>query len=83
MLAPLNEMVLIRPSDEPDITPGGIHLPQKAKKPSQYGEVVASGWEEVHKGDIVLYSQNNAAEVTDEGEKLLLVPKTNILAIKE
>ncbi|MEQ8860681.1 MAG: co-chaperone GroES [Pseudomonadales bacterium] len=91
-LKPLHDRVLIRPVEEDDRSPGGIVIPDKAKEKPQRGEVLATGPGEavndgkvralaVKAGDRVLYGKYGGSEVTIDGEKLVVLKESDILAI--
>jgi co-chaperonin GroES (HSP10) len=80
-IQPLNEMVLVQPELGPSMTDGGLHLPPSAIKQREWGLVKASDFPGVSEGQTVLYSPHGAAEVVVDGDKMFLVPKTQILGI--
>lgn len=90
-LKPLHDRVLIRPLEEDDRSPGGIVIPDKAKEKPQRGEVLACGPGEavdggriralsVKAGDRVLYGKYAGSEVTIDGEELVVLKESDILA---
>ena len=40
---PMGDRVVIRPDEQPEVSTGGIYLPDTAKERPQEGEVVAAG----------------------------------------
>jgi chaperonin GroES len=93
-LKPLGNRVVVKPVEEEDITAGGIVLPESAKEKPQKGEILALGPGErdddgkrieldVAKGDIVLYAKYSGTEIKLDGEKLLILRESDILAIVE
>lgn len=90
---PTHDNVLIRVLDAPDKTPGGILIPDTAKGKSQRGEVLAVGpgkWEPTDGvrcpmvcsvGTTVLFEAYGGVEFDHEGEKLLIMSDSRILAI--
>jgi len=69
-------------------TIGGIIIPDTAKEKPQMAEVIAVGTDEelvkvVKVGDLVLYGKYAGTEIELEGEKLLILSKSDILAIVE
>jgi chaperonin GroES len=94
MLKPLGDRVLVRPSQEEDVTASGIVLPDSARKKPTEGEVLAVGSGRVldngqrvrvsvKLGDIVVYSKYAGTQVKVEGEELILVDEDSILAVRE
>ncbi|MDP2173704.1 MAG: co-chaperone GroES [Candidatus Cloacimonadaceae bacterium] len=67
---------------------GGIIIPDTAKEKPQMAEVIAVGTDEelqkvVKVGDKVLYGKYAGTEIEIDGEKLLILAKSDILAIVE
>jgi chaperonin GroES len=94
MLKPLGDRVLVRPSEGEERTPGGILLPDTARKKPQEGKVLAIGSGRVTKkgtrtpigvkvGDTVIYSKWSGTEVKVGEEDLILVEEDSILAVRE
>jgi chaperonin GroES len=93
-IRPLYDRVVVRRLEAETRTRGGIVIPDKAaEKPSQ-GEVLAVGDGAllengqtrplaVKVGDRVLFSQYAGSEVKIDGEDLLIVKETEILAVFE
>jgi chaperonin GroES len=91
-LKPLGDRVLVKPVEEEETTASGIVLPDTAKEKPQKGEVLAVGDGkldddgkriklDVSKGDEVLYSKYGGTEITVEGEDLLVLRESDVLAI--
>jgi chaperonin GroES len=85
-IKPLADRVLIRPAAAEEKTVGGIIIPDSAKEKPLKGEVVAVGngtKDEtivVKSGDQVLYGKYAGTEIEWEGEKLLIMRQSDILA---
>jgi len=90
-LNPLADRVVVKPLEEKEQKKGGIIIPDTAKEKPQEGEVVAVGpgkfsdngermEPEVKKGDKVLYGKYSGTEVTVEGQELLILRESDILA---
>jgi chaperonin GroES len=70
---------------------GGLYIPDTAKEKPQQGEVIAVGPGrtedgkrvpmEVKQGDKVLYGKYSGTEVTIDGEQLLILRESDILAV--
>jgi chaperonin GroES len=84
---PLHDRVIIKPVPLAEKTAGGIIIPDTAKEKPQRGIVVAAGPGKkdepvtVKKGDEVLYGKYSGTEFRFEGEDLLIMRESDILAI--
>jgi chaperonin GroES len=91
-LKPLGDRLIVRAVEEEETTASGIVLPDTAKEKPQKGEVLAVGdgaWDEdgekripldVATGDVVLYSKYGGTEVRVDGEDLLVLRESDVLA---
>ena len=91
-LKPLGDRLIVKPVEEEETTASGIVLPDTAKEKPQKGKVVAVGegrWDEdgdkripldVAEGDEVLYSKYGGTEITVEGDDLLVLRESDVLA---
>ena len=91
-LKPLGDRLIVQATEEEETTASGIVLPDTAKEKPQKGKVVAVGegkWDEdgekripidLAKGDEVLYSKYGGTEITVEGEDLLVLRESDVLA---
>lgn len=93
-LKPLGDRLVIEPSEQEEMTAGGIVLPETAKEKPQKGKVIAAGAGrfdddgkriemEVKKGDEVLFAKYAGTEIKVEGKKLLIMRESDLLAIIE
>ncbi len=91
-IRPLGEKVLIKRLEAEETTAGGIVLPETAKEKPKRGTVQAVGGGKVldsgersklqiKKGDEVLFSSYAGTEVMVDGEELLIMDESDILAI--
>jgi chaperonin GroES len=86
-IKPLADRVLVRPAQAEEKTASGIIIPDSAKEKPLKGEVVAVGNgtkdEEmvVKVADVVLYGKYAGTEFDVDGEKLLIMRQSDILAI--
>jgi chaperonin GroES len=89
---PLADRVIVKPLEAEQKTKGGIIIPDNAKEKPQKGEVIAVGpgkiadngtkiTMELKKGDTVLYGKYSGTEVTVDGQELLIVRESDVLAI--
>lgn len=88
-LRPIEDRVVVKlQSATQEKTVGGIIIPDTAKEKPLMAEVIAVGTDEelqkiVKIGDMVLYGKYSGTEVEVDGEKLLILSKSDILAIVE
>ena len=86
IIKPLGERVLIKQTQQEEVTKSGIVLPGTASKEKPIiGEVLAVGRkiEEVKVGDKVIFEKYSGTEVKDGEESYLILEKDNVLAIVE
>ena len=91
-LKPLGDRLIVKAIEEEETTSSGIVLPDTAKEKPQKGKVVAVGdgaWDEdgekripldVSEGDEVLYSKYGGTEVQVDGDELLVLRESDVLA---
>ena len=90
-LKPLEDRVIVKTLESEDVTASGIVLPDTAKEKPQRGKVVAVGEGkidesgkripvDVKEGDEIIYSKYGGTEVKVEGEDLLIMRSSDILA---
>ena len=92
-LKPLGDRVVVKPIEQEEMTAGGIVLPETAKEKPQRGSIVAVGpgnvedgkrvAMDVKEGDTVLFAKYAGTEIKIEGEKVLILRESDILAIIE
>ena len=90
-VGPLADRVVVRSLDRNEQTRGGLFIPDTAKEKPQQGEIVAAGPGrfddgkrvpmEVKVGDKVLYGKYSGTEVTIDGEALLILRESDVLAV--
>ncbi len=90
-VAPLADRVVVKAMEESEQMRGGLYIPDTAKEKPQQGEVIAVGPGrtedgkrvpmEVKQGDKVLYGKYSGTEVTIDGEQLLILRESDILAV--
>ena len=91
-LQPLDDRIVVRPSESEETTASGLVIPDTAKEKPQQGEVLAVGPGrrsentgeliplEVAVGDTVVYSKYGGTEITVDGEDLLILSSRDVLA---
>jgi chaperonin GroES len=93
-LKPLADRLVVEPTEQEEVTAGGIILPETAKEKPQQGTVLAAGpgrmdddgdyiKMEVKVGDKVLYAKYSGTEIKMGGKKVLILRESDILAIVE
>jgi chaperonin GroES len=92
-LKPLEDRIVVRPSEAEEKTASGLVIPDTAKEKPQQGEVLAVGPGkrseqtgdliplDVKAGDTVVYSKYGGTEITSDGEDLLILSARDVLAI--
>ena len=91
-LQPLDDRIVVRPSEAEQTTASGLVIPDTAKEKPQQGEVLAVGPGrrsdttgeviplDVKVGDTVVYSKYGGTEISEAGEDLLILNGRDVLA---
>lgn len=90
-LKPLGDRLIVRAIEEEETTASGLVLPDTAKEKPQKGEVLAVSEGkldddgdriplDVAAGDVVLYSKYGGTEIKVDGEDLLVLRESDVLA---
>ena len=91
-LQPLDDRIVVRPSESEETTASGLVIPDTAKEKPQQGEVLAVGPGrrtentgelvplDVAVGEKVVYSKYGGTEITIDGEELLILSSRDVLA---
>jgi chaperonin GroES len=90
-LKPLGDRLIVKAVEEDETTASGIVLPDTAKEKPQKGKVLAVGDGkldddgkriplDVAEGDEVLYSKYGGTEIKVDGEELLVLRESDVLA---
>jgi chaperonin GroES len=90
-VSPLADRVVVKALEETESMRGGLYIPDTAKEKPQQGSVVAVGPGRFEKetrvpmdvkvGDKILYGKYSGTEVTIEGEQLLILRESDVLAV--
>ena len=92
-LQPLEDRIVVRPSDSESTTASGLVIPDTAQEKPQQGDVLAVGPGrrseqtgelvpmDVAEGDTVVYSKYGGTEITVGGEDLLILNARDVLAV--
>ena len=91
-LQPLDDRIVVRPSEAEERTASGLVIPDTAKEKPQQGEVLAVGPGrradntgeliplDIAVGDKVVYSKYGGTEIAVDGEDLLILTSRDVLA---
>ena len=91
-LQPLEDRLVVRPSEAEETTTSGLVIPDTAKEKPQQGEVLAVGPGkrseqtgdlipvDVAVGDVIVYSKYGGTEIAVDGEDLLILTARDVLA---
>ena len=90
-IQPLADRLVVRPIEREEVTKGGLVLPDTAKEKPQEGEVLAVGpgrlsedgkriAMDVNVKDTVIYTKYGGTEIKVEGEELIILRESDILA---
>jgi chaperonin GroES len=91
-IQPVGDRVVVKPAAKEEVTRSGIVIPDTAKEKPQEGEVIAVGSGklldtgerapmEVKVGDRVLFAKYGGTEFVLEGDDLLVLRESDVLAI--
>jgi len=92
-LQPLADRVLVKPIEKEEMTKSGIYIPDTAKEKPQEGEVIAVGpgkmsedgkriVMDIKVGDTVIYAKYGGMEIKIDGEELMILRESDIMAKK-
>ena len=89
-IQPLEDRVVIMPSDEAETMRGGLYIPDTAKEKPTQGEVIAVGPGRVEKGqrvpmdlavgDKVIYGKYSGTPFTVDGDEVMIIKASDVLA---
>lgn len=89
-LKPLEDRVVIMPAEETESMRGGLYIPDTAKEKPTQGEVIAVGPGRIEKGervkmdlavgDRVVYGKYSGTPYTVDGDELIIIKASDVLA---
>ena len=89
-IQPLEDRVVIMPSDEAETMRGGLYIPDTAKEKPTQGEVIAVGPGRIEKGDRVkmdlvvgdkvIYGKYSGTPFTVDGDEVIIIKASDVLA---
>ena len=87
-IKPLDDRILLEPSEAEEKTSSGIIIPDSAKEKPRLGTVVAVGTDEdlrekIKEGNKVLFSKYGGDEVEMNGTEYKILQRSDILAVVE
>ena len=94
-IRPLDDRVVVEPSEAEEMTRGGIVLPDSAREKPLQGKVIAAGPGKlieksgqrgklsVKVGDRIIYGKYTGTEVDLEGQTYVILRESEILAIQD
>ncbi len=91
-ITPLDDRIVVKRLDAEEKTSGGIFLPTAAQEKPQQAKVIAAGpgkkndagkrnIMEVKPGDIIVLGKYSGTDVTVDGEELVILRESDVLAI--
>ena len=91
-IQPLSDRLVVKALEETEEMRGGLYIPDTAKEKPQQGTVMAVGPGritdegaklpmDVKEGDTILYGKYSGTEVTVDGDDLLIIRESDVLAI--
>ncbi len=89
---PLKDRLLVKYSEEPEKSAGGLFIPDSAKEKPQKGEVVSAGAGritddgklqaiEVKVGDVVLFEKYAGSKINMDNTEYLIIREDDVLGI--
>ncbi len=89
---PLKDRLLVKYSEEPEKSAGGLYIPDSAKEKPQKGEVVSAGAGritddgklqamEVKVGDVVLFEKYAGSKINIDSTEYLIIREDDVLGI--
>ncbi|MGH7583216.1 MAG: co-chaperone GroES [Gemmatimonadales bacterium] len=89
-IAPLEDRVVIMPTEEAESMRGGLYIPDTAKEKPTQGEVIAVGPGRFEKGarvpvdlkvgDTVIYGKYSGTPFTLDGDEVIIIKASDVLA---
>jgi chaperonin GroES len=90
-IKPTGDQICLKVIDEDGVTPGGLVIPDTAKKKSQRGTVIAVGpgridnngnriEPDVQMGDVVIFPNYGGSPITYNGEEYVIFNSRDVLA---
>ncbi len=91
---PLHDRVMVKPTEQDEVTKGGIIIPDTAKEKPMQGEVIAVGPGarddhgkvnplDVKPGDRVMYGKWSGTEVKMDGADYLIMRESDLMGVLE
>jgi chaperonin GroES len=92
-LTPLGNNVIVKPAVAEEMRKSGLIIPESAQEKPQEGEIIAIGPGKTTKtgkllpmdvkvGDRVIFAKYTGSEMKIDGEKYLIMPESDVLAVR-
>ena len=89
-IQPLEDRIVVMPADEAEAMRGGLYIPDTAKEKPTQGEVIAVGPGRFEKGaripvdlkvgDQVIYGKYSGTPYTVDGDEVIIIKASDVLA---
>ncbi len=90
-IQPLDDRIVVKRTEPEQTSAGGIVLPENAKEKPQQGKVLAVGpgklldsgeraKPDVAVGDVILFGKYSGSELTVDGDEIVILKESDILA---
>jgi chaperonin GroES len=90
-IRPLEDRIVVLPSEEAEAMRGGLYIPDTAKEKPTQGEVIAVGpgrltdkgeriAMDIKVGDTVIYGKYSGTSFTLDGEEVIIIKASDVLA---
>ena len=90
-IKPLEDRVVVKRTEAETTSAGGIFIPEGSKEKPQQGQVIAVGpgkqldsgeraTPDVKVGDVILFGKYGGTEITVDGEEVMILRESDILA---
>ncbi len=91
-IQPLSDRLVVKALEDTEEMRGGLYIPDTAKEKPQQGTVIAVGPGrvtdegaklpmDIKEGNTILYGKYSGTEVTVDGDELLIIRESDVLAI--
>jgi chaperonin GroES len=91
VIKPLDDRIVVTRTEPEQTSSGGIILPENAKEKPQQGKVLAVGpgklldngeraKPDVAAGDVILFGKYSGTEITVDGQEVIILKESDILA---
>lgn len=84
-MKPIKKNILVRLDDQVEVSKGGIVIPERSKRPEEWGTVVEVGEDckEVRAGDRVYVEKTQGTRYVHKGKDMIVILEMKVLAMEE